>query len=91
MGPYRKPMIALAMVGLVLAGCNAVRTPDEYSREFGGEVAGYQALAAMTNCDDLEQEFDRGQNNFEDTGERMWEGHREAASQRLDELKCDVN
>jgi hypothetical protein len=80
----------LALCSLILTACGSriSRTPEQYAAEFGGPVADYRAVAALTDCTELDNEFARGQNNLEDTGERAWEGHRDAARQRYDELKC---
>ena len=43
----------------------------------------------MTDCAALENEIAIGQNNFEDTGDRKWNGHYFAADQRFDELECE--
>jgi hypothetical protein len=81
---------ALLTVLFVAACSETNRTPTEYAREFGGEVATYRAVAEMTDCEELANENARGQNNFEDTGDRAWDGYYHATAQRFDQLGCTV-
>jgi hypothetical protein len=85
--------LSLAIPLAFVAGCGLFgsgRNPQELAAEFGGDVAGYEQLAAETDCVRLDHEVTRGQNNYEDTGERPWVGWYHAASQRYDELDCDA-
>jgi outer membrane biogenesis lipoprotein LolB len=86
--------LTATLVLLLLVACTAPpapRTPADFAREFGGDQATYQQVLALANCAELANEGARGQNNYEDTGDRAWQGYQEAADQRFDELACTVD
>lgn len=84
---------ALLLIAFAAAACGFGQplSPEKLVSDYGGDVETYRQLGAMTSCPDLENEVVRGQNNFEDTGDRKWDGYRIAADQRYAALGCKVN
>ena len=66
------------------------RTASDFARQFGGDQSTYSQLLSSDDCAALLNDATRGQNNYEDTGDRQWTGYQRAAEQRYNELGCEA-
>ncbi|HEX6034829.1 MAG TPA: hypothetical protein VFY83_10360 [Anaerolineales bacterium] len=91
-----KVMIAFCLlcIGMLAcgAGAPALSTADDYVEEFGGNVEVYKRILVMTDCANLQAEFDQAyENSLRDAGtpKFKWsEGYMTAADNRMKEIGC---
>jgi hypothetical protein len=80
-------LASLACLGPTLA------TPGDYVEEFGGEIAIYTRILEMTDCTELQREFERADENakLQESGTQEYRasiGYRTAADNRMKEVEC---
>jgi hypothetical protein len=80
-------LASLACLGPTLA------TPGDYVEEFGGEIAIYTRILEMTDCTELQREFERADENakLQASGTQEYRasiGYRTAADNRMKEVEC---
>lgn len=95
--PIRLKKVFLAFLILCLASLAcltpALATPGDYIEEFGGDITIYTRILEMTDCTELQREFERADENSKlqepDTPEyRASIGYRTAADNRMKDVEC---
>jgi hypothetical protein len=90
----KKVVLALLILGLALLAClGSLRTPGEYKDKFGGEVSTYVRILEMTDCTELQREFERADEavKLQEPGTPVYQesiGYRTAAENRMKEVEC---
>lgn len=88
--------IVCGLVVALLAGCGGSATTQsdtDYFEEYGGSVAVYDRIAALTDCEELQAEFNQAAENNDlaepgTTGHKVSLGYMTAAEDRRQELGC---
>ena len=91
----KKVFLAFLLLCLVSLACGAptLLTPGDYVEEFGGDISIYTRILEMTDCTELQREFERADENVKlqesGTQEYRWSiGYRTAADNRMKEVEC---
>jgi len=91
----KKVLLAFLILCLVSLACGAptLTTPGDYVEEFGGDITTYTMILSMTDCTELQREFERADENSKrkepGTQEYRWSiGYRTAADNRMKEVEC---
>ena len=96
--PVRLKKVFLSFVVLCLASLAcltpALLTPGDYVEKFGGEISVYTRILEMTDCTELQREFERADESVKlyesDTLEyKASIGYRTAAENRIKEVECE--
>jgi hypothetical protein len=92
----KKVVLAFVVLCLVSLAClaPALLTPGDYVEEFGGDIAVYTRILEMTDCTELQREFERADENSKlqepgTQGYRWSIGYRTAAENRIKEVECE--
>lgn len=95
--PIRLKKVLLAFLILCLASLACLTptlaTPGDYVKKFGGDVNTYTRILEMTDCTELQREFERADESLKaqepDTQEyQATVGYRTAADNRMKEVEC---
>jgi hypothetical protein len=95
--PIRLKKVVLAFLVLCLASLACLTptlaTPGDYIKKFGGDVTTYTRILEMTDCTELQREFERADEASKlqapDTQEyQATMGYRTAAENRMKEVEC---
>ena len=91
----KKVLLAFLLLFLVSLACrvSALATPGDYMEEFGGDITIYTRILSMTDCTELQREFERADEDSKrqepNTQEYKWSiGYRTAAENRMKEVEC---
>jgi hypothetical protein len=91
----KKVLLAFLILCLVSLACrvSALATPGDYMEEFGGDITIYTRILSMTDCTELQREFERADEDSKlhepGTHEYRWSiGYRTAADNRMKEVEC---
>ena len=96
--PIRLKKVFLAFLVLCLASLAcltpALLTPGDYVEKFGGDVAVYTRILEMTDCTELQREFERADEDAkrQDPGSLQYNasiGYKTAAENRIREVECE--
>jgi hypothetical protein len=96
-GLVRLKKVFLAFVVLCLASLACLTpsllTPGDYVEKFGGDIAVYTRILELTDCTELEREFERADENARllESGTQEHQasiGYRTAAENRIKEVEC---
>jgi hypothetical protein len=92
----KKVLLAFLILCLASLACltPALATPGDYMEEFGGDITVYTRILSMTDCTELQREFERADEdsklNDPGTQEYRWSiGYRTAAANRIKEVECE--
>ena len=91
----KKVLLAFIILCLASLAClGTLRTPGDYINEFGGDVNVYVRILEMTDCTELQREFERADENvkLQEPGTQEYQastGYRRAAENRMKEVECD--
>ena len=95
--PVRLKKVFLAFLILCLASLACLgptlATPGDYVSEFGGDISIYTRILEMTDCTELQREFERANESakLQETGTQEYRasiGYRTAADNRMKEVEC---
>ena len=95
--PVRRKKVLLAFLLLCLASLACLgptlATPGDYVEEFGGDITVYTRILEMTDCTELQREFERADESakLQETGTQEYRasiGYRTAADNRMKEVEC---
>ena len=93
--PLKKVFLALLILWLASLACltPTLATPGDYIKKFGGEITIYTRILQMTDCTELQREFERADESLKllepDTQEyKATMGYRTAADNRMKEVEC---
>ena len=95
--PVRLKKVFLAFLLLCLASLACLgptlATPGDYVQEFGGDITIYTRILEMTDCTELQREFERADDNakLQEPGTQDYRasiGYRTAADNRMKEVEC---
>jgi hypothetical protein len=95
--PIRLKKVLLAFLVLCLASLACLgptlATPGDYVEEFGGDITIYTHILQMTDCTELQREFERADENAkaQQSGTPEYRasiGYRTAAENRMKEVEC---
>jgi len=87
-------LIALLVLWLAMLACgsSAPKTANDYFKEYGGNLDVYNRIMSLSDCADLQKEFDTAyENSLRDAGtpKFKWsEGYMKASDDRMKELGC---
>jgi hypothetical protein len=96
--PVRLKKVLLAFLVLCLASLAclgpSLATPGDYVDRFGGDITIYTRILQMTDCTELQREFERADEISKQLEPGMPEyqasiGYRTAASNRIKEVECE--
>ena len=92
----KKVFLAVLLLCVVSLAClgPSLATPGDYVERFGGDVTIYTRILTMTDCTELQREFERADEASKqedpDTPEyRASIGYRTAANNRIREVECE--
>jgi hypothetical protein len=92
----KKILLAFLILCLVSLACrlSALATPGDYVEEFGGDITIYTHILSMTDCTELQREFERADENskLQEPGTPEYRasiGYKTAADNRIKEVECD--
>jgi hypothetical protein len=92
----KKILLAVLLLGVISLAClgPSLATPGDYVDRFGGDVTIYTRILTLTDCTELQREFERADEASKqqdpDTPEyRASIGYRTAANNRLREVECE--
>ena len=92
----KKVLLAFLILCLASLAClgPTLATPGDYVEKFGGDIAVYTRILEMTDCTELQREFERADENIKlqesGTEEYRWSmGYRTAADNRMKEVECE--
>lgn len=95
--PARLKKVLLAFLVLCLASLAclgpSLATPGDYVDRFGGDITIYTHILQMTDCTELQREFERADESSKQQQEGTQEyqasiGYRTAANNRMKEVEC---
>ena len=95
--PIRLKKVLLAFLILCLASLACLgptlATPGDYVDEFGGDITVYTHILQMTDCTELQREFEQADENAkaQQSGTQEYRasiGYRTAAENRIKEVEC---
>ena len=93
--PLKKVFLAFLILCLASLAClgPSLATPGDYVEEFGGDIAVYTRILSMTDCTELQREFERADENakLQEPGTQKYRasiGYRTAADNRLKDVEC---
>ena len=77
----RRAILVFAILCLLGLACSATRliTPGDYMNEFGGDITVYTRILQMTDCTELQPEFERA-----DEDSKLQEPGRKSIDGQLD-------
>lgn len=87
-------IIVLSIVSFACGGSTTLEmTPEAYFNEYGGSLEVYQNIFSLTDCTELQNQFDRAADNNEieepGTPAHKWTlGYMKAADERMKEIGC---
>jgi hypothetical protein len=91
----KKVLLAVLILCLASLAClgPSLATPGDYVDRFGGDITIYTRILQMTDCTELQREFERADESSKlqdpDTQEyRVSMGYRTAAENRMKEVEC---
>jgi hypothetical protein len=91
----KKVLLAVLILCFASLAClgPSLATPGDYVDRFGGDITIYTRILQMTDCTELQREFERADENSKlqdpDTQEyRVSMGYRTAAENRMKEVEC---
>ena len=91
----KQALLAILLLCLVMLACGAptLRTPGDYVKEFGGHLTTYVEILKMTDCTELERDFEQANENvlLQEPGTQEYKefvGYRTAAENRMKEVEC---
>ncbi len=91
----KKVLLAVLILCLASLAClgPGLATPGDYVERFGGDITIYTRILQMTDCTELQREFERADENSKqqqpDTPEyKVSMGYRTAADNRMKEVEC---
>ena len=91
----KKVVLAFLILGLAWLACltPTLATPGDYMKKFGGDVTIYTHILEMTDCTELQREFERADENsrLQEPGTQEYKasiGYRTAAENRMKEVEC---
>ena len=91
----KKILLAFLILCLASLACLGppLVTPGDYVDEFGGDIATYTRILEMTDCTELQREFERADESAKlqppDTQDyKASIGYRTAADNRMKEVEC---
>ena len=92
----RKVFLAFLILCLATLACltPSMATPGDYIEKYGGDVTIYTRILTLTDCTELQREFERADEMIKlqepDTPEyRASLGYRTAADNRMKEVECE--
>jgi hypothetical protein len=92
----KKILLAVLLLCVISLAClgPSLATPGDYVDRFGGDVTIYTRILTLTDCTELQREFERADEASKqqdpDTPEyRASIGYRTAANNRLREVECE--
>jgi hypothetical protein len=73
---------------------SALLTPGDYVEKFGGDITVYTRILEMTDCTELQREFERADESskLQAPGTQEYKasiGYRTAAQNRIKEVECE--
>ena len=89
-----KVILALLILSLASLAClGSLRTPGEYMDRFGGDISTYVHILELTDCTELQREFERADEALkqQESGTQEYQaslGYRTAAENRMKEVEC---
>ena len=90
-----KVLLAFVILCVMSLACgvSTLITPGDYVKEFGGDITAYTRILEMTDCTELQREFEKAEANTKmqqpGTEEYRWSvGYRTAADNRMKEVEC---
>jgi len=91
-----KAVLAVIILSVAMLACGSaiptLNTADDYVNEFGGNRDVYERILSLTDCHQLQSEFDTAyENSLRDAGtpKFKWsEGYMKAADNRMKEMGC---
>jgi hypothetical protein len=95
--PMRLKKVLLAFLVLCLASLAclgpSLATPGDYVERFGGDISIYTRILQMTDCTELQREFERADESSKQQAPDTLEykvsiGYRTAAENRMKEVEC---
>lgn len=95
--PVRLKKVLLAFLVLCLASLACLgpglATPGDYVDRFGGDITIYTRILQMTDCTELQREFERADESSKQQAPGTQEyqmsiGYRTAADNRMKEVEC---
>jgi len=93
----KKVLLAILAISIAMLACGSsapkAKTADEYIKEYGGSATVYQTILALTDCAELQNQFNTasGNNAREQAGSTNFKatlGYMTAADERMKELGC---
>ena len=91
----KQAILAILLLSIASLAClgPALITPGDYVEEFGGDISIYTRILEMTDCTELQREFDRADENtrLQEPGTEEYRssvGYRTAADNRMKEVEC---
>lgn len=90
----RRSLCLLTVAAVVLSGCGAEPSPEDYADEYGGNTDVYEGIAGLDDCTALQREFDFASANNERAESGTSEhketlGYLTAAQDRMKSIGCD--
>lgn len=92
----KKVLLAVLILCLLTLACasTSLLTPGDYVEEFGGDISVYTRILGMTDCTELQREFDKADTaaKGQDSGTAEYKasiGYRTAAENRMKEVECE--
>jgi hypothetical protein len=90
-----KVILAFLVLCLLILACGttSLLTPGDYVNEFGGNISIYTRILGMTDCTELQREFERADEaaTLQESGSQEYRisvGYRTAAENRRKEVGC---
>ena len=90
----KKVLLALIILWLASLAClGSLKTPGDYKDKFGGDISTYVHILEMTDCTELQREFERADEAVkqQESGTQEYQaslGYRTAAENRMKEVEC---
>jgi hypothetical protein len=91
----RKVFLAFLILCLASLACltPTLATPGDYVKKFGGDITVYTKILSLTDCTELQREFERADESLkqQQSGTQEYEesmGYRTAADNRMKEVEC---
>jgi len=90
-------LLAALVLSIAILACGSSapkpKTADDYIKEYGGSANVYQTILALTDCAELQNQFNTasGNNAREQAGSTNFKatlGYMTAADERMKELSC---
>lgn len=92
----KKVLLAFLILWLASLAClgPGLATPGDYVDRFGGDITIYTRILEMTDCTELQREFEKADENskLQAAGTQQYNeavGYRTAANNRIKEVECE--